>query len=304
MRPATSAGRRMIDLGDAAPDAALALGAQADQRHAQPQEARAEDRQQGGQERHRGEDRDERDEQSADAHRADERQRDQHEAGEPDRHGHAREQHRVAGGAHRDAQRLALVRAAHELLAEAVDHEQRVVDRDRDADQRDEVGHVDGHVHLVRQDPQQAERDGHGARRHQQRHERRRRGAEDDQQHEHRDRDGDLLAALQVGVEDRLQVVVDRDLAADVHATAADGRRSRAASARRAARRAAARGACRSGRTTTPGPAGCSGPMRASGTHARPPASAPPPGRQARRRPRTRSCSPSRCAGRSGRRAA
>ena len=64
---------------------------------------------------------------------------------------------------------------------------------------------------------------GHGASRHQQRHERRRRRAEDDQQHEHRDRDRDLLAALQVGVEHGLQVVVDGDLSADVHATSADG---------------------------------------------------------------------------------
>ena len=129
----------------------------------------------------------------------------------------------MAGRAHRDAQRLALVRAAHELLAEAVDHEQRVVDRDRDADQRDEVGHVDGHVHLVRQHPEQAQRDRHGAGGHQQRHERRGRRAEHDQQHEHRDRDRDLLAALQVGVEHGLQVVVDRDLPADVDAPAADG---------------------------------------------------------------------------------
>ncbi len=44
----------------------------------------------------------------------------------------------------------------------------------------------------------------------------------------HRDRDRDLLAALQVGVEDGLQVVVDGDLAADVDASAARPSRSRA----------------------------------------------------------------------------
>ena len=117
--------------------------------------------------------------------------------------------------------RLAFVRAAHELLPVAVDHEQRVVDRDRDADQRDEVRHVDGHVHLVCKEPQQTERDGHRPGGHQQRDERRGRRAEHDQQHEHGDRDGDLLAALQVGVEDGLQVVVDRDLPADVDAAPA-----------------------------------------------------------------------------------
>ena len=112
VRPATSAGPAHDRLGDARPGAALALGAQADQRHAQAQQARAEDRQQRGQQRERGADRDERDEQAADAHGADERQRDQHEARQPDRDRRAREEHRAAGRAHRRAQRLALVRAA------------------------------------------------------------------------------------------------------------------------------------------------------------------------------------------------
>ena len=179
MRPATSAGPAHDRLGDARPDAALAVGAQADQRHAQPQQAAAEDRQQRGQQRQRRGDRDERDEQPADAHRADERQRDQHQAGEPDRDRRAREEHGVAGRAHRRAQRLRRVRAAEQLLAEAVDDEQRVVDRDRDADQRDEVRHVDRRrrepcnpVH----DPQRA---GDRARREDERHRHRHREAED-----------------------------------------------------------------------------------------------------------------------------
>ena len=301
--PATSAGRRMIVSAMRAQTPAVALGAETDQRHAQAQQARAEDRQQRGEQRQRGGDRDERDEQPADAHRADERQRDQHEAGQPDRDRRAGEEHRVAGRAHRRAQRLASVGAAEQLLAEAVDDEQRVVDRDRDADQRDEIGDVDRHVHLVRQQPQQPERDRHRAGGHQQRHERRRQRAEHDQQHEDRDRDRDRLAAPQIGVEDRLQIVVDRDLAADVHPPPRRAARLRAASARRAAAPPAARGACRSARTPGRAPRAAAARRARRAARSRR-ASAPPPALPVPCRPRTRSCSRSRGAARSDRRAA
>ena len=62
------------------------------------------------------------------------------------------------GRAHRLDQRGVRVVVALELLAIPEDDEHRVVDRDREADQRDDVRHVDRHVHVVREDPHEAER--------------------------------------------------------------------------------------------------------------------------------------------------
>ena len=64
---------------------------------------------------------------------------------------------------------------ALELFAVAVDDQQRVVDRDRDADQRHQLLDVDGHVHEVGDHPHESERGRHGGQGHDQGHGRRRR---------------------------------------------------------------------------------------------------------------------------------
>ena len=107
--------------------------------HAEAVHAAAHHRQEGRQEGGRRDDRDDRDEHAAHAHRAHERQRHEHEQAEADRHGQAREKRRAPGRAHRRDQGGVRVVVALELLAIAEDDEHRVVDRDREADQRDDV---------------------------------------------------------------------------------------------------------------------------------------------------------------------
>ena len=59
--------------------------------------------------------------------------------GERDHDGEPGEEHRAPGGAARDLDRLGPVAAGAPLDAEAGDHEQRVVDRDGQPDQHDEL---------------------------------------------------------------------------------------------------------------------------------------------------------------------
>ena len=55
-----------------------------------------------------------------------------------DRDGRARDDHRAAGVGHRLDERRLDVCALAQLVAEAEDHQQRVVDRDPEADERDQ----------------------------------------------------------------------------------------------------------------------------------------------------------------------
>ena len=114
---------------------------------------------------------------------------------------------------------------ALELLPVAEHDQHRVVDRDREADQGDDVGHVDRHVHEVGEDPDRAQGGGD-------RHEREcERDADRDQRPEHEgedeqgDRDRDRLAASEVIVVDLLGVVVDRREAGEVGGGPGDLRR-------------------------------------------------------------------------------
>ena len=144
------------------------------------------------------------------------------------------EDDRAAGGLHRPHDRVVLVRPRAELLAEAVDDEQRVVDRDPEADQLHEVRRVRRRLRQVRDpvdDPERArdraggedERDRHRAR--EAEHERAARAA--------RSGSRSHSPLLQVLVEDRVEVVLDRAGAGHVRALDA----GRPADARAAARR-------------------------------------------------------------------
>ena len=146
-RPPHSQGRRMMRQGEAVPSAGDVLRGPALQDpardHAPAVHAPSHHRQHRREEGRRGGDRDERDEHAADPHRAHERHGHEDEQPEADGHGQAREQRRAPRGGHRLDERRLRVVVHRELLAIAEHDEHRVVDRDREADQRDDVRHVD-----------------------------------------------------------------------------------------------------------------------------------------------------------------
>ncbi len=109
-------------------------------------------------------------------------------------------------------------RPARELLTEAVDDEQRVVDRDPEADQLDQVRDVRRRAREMGDAVHQAERGGDRARREDERHRHRDRQPEHREEHEQGDREGDALAALQILGEDRVEVVLNRSGTGDVRA--------------------------------------------------------------------------------------
>jgi hypothetical protein len=172
---------------------------------------------QGGLESCRGEDRDDRDQEPGHAEHAHDRQRHRDQQRQAERHRDPREHDRPASRLHRSHDRLLDLFPGRELLAEAVHDEQRVVDRDPEPDQLDEVrgvGRCRGEVSRAEDDPERAhdraaceddrDRDGPGE-------------PEDRQQHEQRDRHGDLeLAAPEVLVENGVEIVLDRSRAGDV----------------------------------------------------------------------------------------
>ena len=103
------------------------------------------------------------------------------------------------------------------LLPVAIHDEQRVVDRDAEADQHHHVLHVGRELHVLRKDPDDPERDRNRHGGEHQRQQKRQRSEDEDQQ-EKRDRDRDVeLADLEVAREDRIEVVLDRRLSSDVH---------------------------------------------------------------------------------------
>ena len=88
--------------------------------------------------------------------RADERQRQDDQREQADRHGRAGDDHRAAGVRHRLDERGLDVFALAQLVAEAEDHQQRVVDRDAEPDERDQELDDDRDVRDVGQDPDRA----------------------------------------------------------------------------------------------------------------------------------------------------
>ena len=140
-------------------------------------------REHDGQQRQRDGDGHERDEQAAVAHRAQERHRQHERREQSDRHGGAAEQHGAPGGSGGVHDRLLVASPALSFLTPAHDDQERVVDRDAEADQRDEED--DDQVDLGQRgeppDGQQRDRDRDD--RHQQRYEGEC-GREDEHQHD------------------------------------------------------------------------------------------------------------------------
>ena len=102
----------------------------------------AEDRQRRRQERQAPDHRDEHDRDRADRHRREERHTEGDETGQRDHHRQPREEDGPARGAARDLDRLRPVATGAPFDPEAGDHEQRIVDRDGEPDEDDELGRV------------------------------------------------------------------------------------------------------------------------------------------------------------------
>ena len=113
---------------------------------------RAEDAEQRGQEGHRVEQGREHGQHPADAERAERRGAEHEQAAEPDGDREPGERDGLARGRDRDLDGAADVAALLQLLAEPADHEQRVVDREREAQHRRDVRDVDAHLDLLADD--------------------------------------------------------------------------------------------------------------------------------------------------------
>ena len=182
-------------------------------------------------ERHRADDRDDRDQEAGDAEHPDERQRHRDEQREPERDGDPREDDGAAGRLHRPHDRVVLALPERELLPEAVDDQQRVVDGDPEPDQLHEVRRVGRRRPDARDAVDDPERAADRAGGEDERDRHRPGEPEHEEQHEERDRERDQqLAVPEVAVEDRVEVVLDRGGARDVHLrdAAADARARRA----------------------------------------------------------------------------
>ena len=156
---------------------------------------------------------DERDQQPTDTHRAKERNRQEEQDGQArtPRRGRRRRR-RVPPSPSCARTASATGESAGELLAEAVDDQERVVDRECEPDQLDEVRHVRDHRERVRErlDDQERARDRAGGE--DERDRDREREAEDGDQHQERDRERDRLPAPEVAREDAVEVALDRRL--------------------------------------------------------------------------------------------
>ena len=115
--------------------------------------------------------------------------------------------------AHRRGERLGPVAVARRLLAPARDDEERVVDREAEAETGDEVEREDREgVHLDR-DPEAEERERDRAGADERRQERRHEPAEDPEREQEDEREGDQLGAAEVAL-DRLGHLARGDRAA------------------------------------------------------------------------------------------
>ena len=127
---------------EARPQAAPLLALPTEERDPAAVDAVTQDRERRRQEGQAPDDRDEHHADRADRHRPEDRHVDDEQPGERDHHGEAAEEHGAAGGRARDLDGVELVAAPSPLGAEARDHEQRVVDRDREPDQDDQLRRV------------------------------------------------------------------------------------------------------------------------------------------------------------------
>ena len=161
---------------------------------------------------------------SDDAHRSDGHRREQRDAereqpAERDDDGDAREEHRTTCRARGGLDRVLDAHAPPPFRPEARDHEQRVVDRHREAHQHDQLGGVRAHrPDRLAVEAEQAVRGGEARERKDQRDRGRDDRAERDQQDHERDRDGQPQRAVEVARDELVDVAVQERAADDMDA--------------------------------------------------------------------------------------
>ena len=177
---------------------ASALEPLAEPRDSAPLDVVAEQRQRGGEDRQRTEDRDGDDEDGRLGH-ADERAlAGEEHRGHGDDDGEARHEHRAAGRGRRRVDRISRRAAGGALLTRAAEIEQRVVDAHREADEQQHRAGRSVGVECVACDREQAGTRHHGREREHQRQEGGHDGTEDDQEDREGERDGDALGTREV----------------------------------------------------------------------------------------------------------
>ena len=191
-----------------------ALG-QAERDEPNPLEPLAEREHQHREQRERADDADHGHEQAAEPEAAEERHGEEEHQCETERDDESAEHDRPAGVDHRLVHGLPVFPPVPALVAVTVDHEQRVVDRDPEADHHHHVQQVVAQLEDVRERPGEAEG---GRDRESCEHERQQRGArpEDEQQDHERGRDGEVqLADAERVLERGGDVVLDGCVAGD-----------------------------------------------------------------------------------------
>ena len=160
-----------------------------------------------------------------DRHRGEQRDAEGDQAGQRDHHRQAREEDRAPGRAAGDLDRLGAVAAGPPLDPEPGDHEQRVVDRDGQADQHDQLRRVRAdRARDLAVDAQDPERGQERGRRQDERHERRDDRAEGEQQDDERQRHRELERIVEAARDQRVDVVGDERAADGVDRQARVGR--------------------------------------------------------------------------------
>ena len=193
-------------------------------------------------------------------------------------HGQPGEGDRAAGRGQGPLDRPGQLQAAAPLLAEAADHQQRVVHGQAEAEHGDDVDRVGRDVGELAHPEQDEQRPGHGHGRHQQRGDRGHDPPEDQEQQDQHDRQGQGLAPLQVLLGLLLEFLPGPFLPADHDPGGVDGPQPLADLLHRPGRRRA-----RAGRAPArPGPAPPARPGRRAPAPARPliqgPVTRPTPG--------------------------
>ena len=176
-----------------------------------PHAASPEQRQERWLQRECGDDRHERNHQARKAERADERHRDDEDHREADGDGDAREDHRPPCSCHRGHDGvLDCSFLVGKLVSEPVHDQERVVDRDPESDELDEVRDIEHHQELVREGENDRQRGRCRAGGHSKWNQEGDGGTEDEGQQRQRGQDSDDLAPVQVSGQDRFDVVLER----------------------------------------------------------------------------------------------
>ena len=137
--------------------------------------------------------------------------------GQADGDGDAGKGDRTAGGRHGDRDRILSARACSHLIAKAIDDEQRVIDRERETDQGDDVGRVLRHVGEACEHHRAAKSADDREQPNAEREKRSDDRGEDEDEHQERDWKRDVLRALKVRVQRRVKSQIEWNLASGNH---------------------------------------------------------------------------------------